>query len=88
MTSFRTVEFPAELAILDGQAGGKLETLAKALEQRRDLSFEIHGGTAGGGATRARGTCGSSSLSLCTSGTRALPPRTPPDSRVGFGRGE
>ena len=74
MTSFRTVEFPAGLAILDGQARGKLETLAKALEQRRDLSFEIHGGTG--------------ALSLCMFGTRALPPRTPPDSRVGVGRGE
>jgi len=39
------VEFPAGLAILDGKARNKLATLAKALEERRELSFEIQGGT-------------------------------------------
>jgi len=39
------VEFPAGLAILDEKARSKLATLAKALDERRELSFEIQGGT-------------------------------------------
>jgi len=38
------VEFPAGLAILDDKARSKLATLAQALDERRELSFEIQGG--------------------------------------------
>jgi len=39
------VEFLPGLARLDDRAKGKLEILAKALEERRELSFEIQGGS-------------------------------------------
>ena len=40
-----SVEFPPGLARLDDRAQGKLRTLAKALVERPELSFEIQGGT-------------------------------------------
>jgi hypothetical protein len=39
------VEFPPGLATLDDRARDKLESLAKALRERGELSFEIQGGT-------------------------------------------
>jgi hypothetical protein len=39
------LEFPPGLATLDGRASGKLATLAKALQARPGLSFEIQGGS-------------------------------------------